>query len=52
MRNFGERTVNFFSRKKKNTEQSAQDLSDDIDTAVLNTKTEIDITVLQTGYFT
>lgn len=41
LRNFGERTVNLFSRKKKNTEQNAQDLVNQTEDAAVSLKNDL-----------
>lgn len=40
IRNFGERTINLFSRKKKSTEQTAQNVVDDVNEAASNIKND------------
>lgn len=53
MRCFGERASNFFSRKKKHTEQNAQNLAEDIDRdvdrAALNVQNDVDDLATSTG---
>lgn len=41
LRNFGERTVNLFSRKKKNTEQNAQDSVNQTEEAAVSLKNDL-----------
>lgn len=58
LRNFGDRAVNLFSRKKKNTEQVAEAVANDIDEgadrvskATLNLKNDAESSASSTGFF-
>lgn len=50
IRNFGERTVSLFSRKKKATEQTAQSVVDDVNEAATSAQNEVNDLGENAGY--